>query len=618
MTAPCSEMAALLAARKLGLLEPSDLAELEGHLAGCSSCREVEGDLELAFAGAELSPARAPDGIRAKLAARIQEERKNAVAPVSILLSCTYCHDALSRENDARSAAGGTSGVVFCASCLAPCHEDCFLEHGKCSTFGCDETRFVQPRNVLIAADAPRGRPSLPSKTAFRGRNRIRRFVPLALGVLGIGGLVAAAAFHAKTLSDEARERERDTAERALAQTREAQERVIYEERARQKAAADELARHDDEARARLEEEDKLARELDLARREKERVDADAARRKAEELAKRTEIDELKARLAQTEDRFNELARKKDIDQKRLLDELDRARRQAEQDRASLVGSLEGTVLLKGKPLANAEIHYMAKALWQVDEGGRGHWGSTSGSTVTTDASGHYLLSDLRPGECAFDFWQGDEAGLRVGKCLAGVMIVTGKTAKQDFELGPGTVVRGGISVPPGADATLARLSLLGAVKNACDTSAILLGDLTRADGRPRGVYCLQMFGSPPGQGKQLLTARLPGYATVVADVTLDGGQPSLKGPDLELGKGFTITGRLLRRDGTPAAKTAFWLQLVERSFSEGLVTDEQGRFQVRGLAPGKKYRILVNDGPHVAEFLCSDDTALGDLPSGD
>ena len=50
-----------------------------------------------------------------------------------IALSCSFCRGALTREE-----------AIYCASCLAPHHPECFREHGRCSVMGCGEQRFDQ------------------------------------------------------------------------------------------------------------------------------------------------------------------------------------------------------------------------------------------------------------------------------------------------------------------------------------------------------------------------------------------------------------------------------------------------------------------------------------------
>ena len=123
---------------------------------------------------------------------------------------CSYCHDGL-----VRSEAG------YCASCLAPHHADCFLEHGRCSVAGCDESALVQAREAAELA-APRLDPA-------RGR-RARRRRAAALAALA-GLLVGAAALTSQRGWEDSlaarRERQLQLAqERLLAEREPAQPRV--------------------------------------------------------------------------------------------------------------------------------------------------------------------------------------------------------------------------------------------------------------------------------------------------------------------------------------------------------------------------------------------------------
>ncbi len=88
---------------------------------------------------------------------------------LSIALFCSFCHDSVARAE-----------ACYCASCLAPHHEECFRTHGRCSAMGCEETQTVRPR-----LEEPR-----PVATP-------RRFGRYGLGVAlvalgGLGGAVAA------------------------------------------------------------------------------------------------------------------------------------------------------------------------------------------------------------------------------------------------------------------------------------------------------------------------------------------------------------------------------------------------------------------------------------------
>ncbi len=88
---------------------------------------------------------------------------------------CTYCHDALDD--------GGPA--VHCASCLAPHHDDCHAEHGRCAAPGCDD-----PRGLI--AD-PAGRPARRATRARAGKAAPWRRVLVGLALVTLA-LVALAA----------------------------------------------------------------------------------------------------------------------------------------------------------------------------------------------------------------------------------------------------------------------------------------------------------------------------------------------------------------------------------------------------------------------------------------
>ncbi len=220
MTA-CAELAALLplaacVAQAPELLDPDEDAALAAHLAGCGACRARRD----AFAGAAAALA-APDdeapgvleawgGVLARLedaaagepledgdAGEGPDEEPVArprAGPLVIALACTFCHDALRR-----------SEAAYCASCLAPHHEDCLRAHGRCAAPGCEETRLVRP--VTFPADGAAGAP------AARGW---RPVAAVALGALLVAGGAAAlrwrvALEHERAALDEvARSRERE------------------------------------------------------------------------------------------------------------------------------------------------------------------------------------------------------------------------------------------------------------------------------------------------------------------------------------------------------------------------------------------------------------------------
>jgi plastocyanin len=162
----CQEATALLLERTLSVLEDDARVRLDEHLRLCEECRErvpaIDGALEDWKSAAPEKPAPADSW------ERIRAHLGDAPAPeVRVVLVCTWCKGGLERHE-----------AAYCATCLAPCHADCFATHGRCPAPGCDETRVVQPRTL-----------ARPRHTQARPR-RVAPFV-VAL-VLGTGAAVAA------------------------------------------------------------------------------------------------------------------------------------------------------------------------------------------------------------------------------------------------------------------------------------------------------------------------------------------------------------------------------------------------------------------------------------------
>lgn len=135
----CEELAPLIAARPLGVLEPEDEARVAEHLAVCAGCPAVAKGFDEALATAVPAPRKAPGAAWDKLRARIERDQ---AAPAKgdelrVVLDCSFCHAGLAKRE-----------AVYCASCLAPHHQDCFSEHGRCSAPGCGETQTVKPRSL--------------------------------------------------------------------------------------------------------------------------------------------------------------------------------------------------------------------------------------------------------------------------------------------------------------------------------------------------------------------------------------------------------------------------------------------------------------------------------------
>jgi len=174
----CQAVRELLAAHALGALEASEGALVRDHLAACAGCRAAEAEATACLELVAAPAVAAPKAVWGRLQERIRHERsgdgpvRNLEPGAVIALSCSFCRDGLVRAQ-----------AVYCASCLAPHHPDCWDEYGRCSVMGCGETRIVRPADL----------PALEPGRRRRRRRRSRRVLPwLVVGVASAGAGAAA------------------------------------------------------------------------------------------------------------------------------------------------------------------------------------------------------------------------------------------------------------------------------------------------------------------------------------------------------------------------------------------------------------------------------------------
>ncbi len=135
----CSEVRSLLTLRSLDLLEEGERAGVESHLAGCATCRlELEARDDVA-AHVREKPAfeKPPERVWDALVAKIDAGAAPAVATVRrpvLDLACAAC-------------SGSVESAVYCSSCLAPHHVECF---SKCAVRGCRSTTIVSARPAPV------------------------------------------------------------------------------------------------------------------------------------------------------------------------------------------------------------------------------------------------------------------------------------------------------------------------------------------------------------------------------------------------------------------------------------------------------------------------------------
>lgn len=172
----CELVRSLLPLRTLDVLEEDEEKVVCEHVEACAACRSESVQLDEALELArEPRPMKGGDKQVIWEKVRRELDERTSVGPaagalqLSIALFCSFCHDSVARAE-----------ACYCASCLAPHHEECFRTHGRCSAMGCEETQTVRPR---LEEPRPVAMP--------------RRFGRYGLGVAlvalgGVGGAVAA------------------------------------------------------------------------------------------------------------------------------------------------------------------------------------------------------------------------------------------------------------------------------------------------------------------------------------------------------------------------------------------------------------------------------------------
>lgn len=195
MTA-CDAVRELLAAHALEALDSTEATLVRDHLRDCEACREAErqarADLDVIDAPDVAPPAFVWSRIRQRIAAsQAGDEPVRAHDPQDpgalIAVSCSFCRGTLARADS-----------VYCASCLAPHHPDCWREYGRCSVMGCGEQRVVRPTERPDLAPAPVSVPpgkdgKLVPLDEVRRRRRSRRLLGGGLLAAVTGAFAAAA-----------------------------------------------------------------------------------------------------------------------------------------------------------------------------------------------------------------------------------------------------------------------------------------------------------------------------------------------------------------------------------------------------------------------------------------
>jgi hypothetical protein len=126
----------LLAELETGTLDEAADTAARAHLGSCPDCRALQRELaaslrSLALVKEDLLETKPKPAVWQSVATRLAAE---SVPAATILIACVYCKGRLER-------------ALYCASCLAPHHSDCWEEHGRCAA--CGTRLFVRAQSSL-------------------------------------------------------------------------------------------------------------------------------------------------------------------------------------------------------------------------------------------------------------------------------------------------------------------------------------------------------------------------------------------------------------------------------------------------------------------------------------
>lgn len=234
--------------------------------------------------------------------------------------------------------------------------------------------------------------------------------------------------------------------------------------------------------------------------------------------------------------------------------------------------AVEGTVVdADGKPVADAGVY-----------------GPDGMGTALTDASGAFRLDGAAPGQ-GVQLFASHPSGLHgssspvdlaAGVTLRGVRIVTGPSAS----------IAGRVRRADGAALTGA---WLGYVPREIDASVSgngpesALTEAKRVLVAEDGTFRI----APASPQPYSLVARADGCAPVLVSVARLRDGESREGIDIALGPEAVVTGRVLDDAGAPLADVAVCVERTEtvpQFTCPAAVTDGDGRFEARGLVPGR------------------------------
>ncbi len=285
-------------------------------------------------------------------------------------------------------------------------------------------------------------------------------------------------------------------------------------------------------------------------------------------------------------------------------------------------GALEGQVTdAKGRPLEDASVQL--SYVMTTTHGGS----AASGLEATSDEKGSYRVDHVPPGRYIVQIsppgprgvWQGGVLDVTpqpapstaVEVWLPDIAVRVGEATRLDVSLPQGASVSGRVSDAYGAPIPGATLLLERSVRwpapDLSGSSSTTSGELRivsrRSGDKPgetlltikefettadeRGAYTFP--GLSPG-AKQL-TVRDPSGERVAQRLELEllGGQSLTR--NIQLQAGITLRSRVVDQAGAPLEGASVQARPSDTTLldsSDGVATDHDGRFEIRGLAPGE------------------------------